>query len=104
MDPTFAKEGELFIYRGEARSSTSGREAPRQDLPLYRISGPASAAPTGSIWWDPKSGWLEKVEIPFPDNPDWNSFQLELEGDRGDDAGQWKKYIADSLAKANAKS
>src|SRR5262245_22884318 len=104
MDPTFAKEGELFEYRGEAKI-----EYVKDDMlhgrtcRLYRISGPGIGGTEGSIWWDPKSGWLEKIEIPFPNNPDWKSFRLELEGIDMMTPAAWKKSIADSLAKANAK-
>jgi hypothetical protein len=105
MDPTFAKEGELFTYRGEAKIEYVKDEKLHGKIcRLYRISGSGIGDTEGSIWWDPKSNWLEKVEIPFPDNPDWNSFRLELEGVEVMTPGQWKKYIAESLAKANAKS
>jgi len=105
MDPTFGKEEEIFTYRGEAKIEYVKDEKLRgKRVRLYRISGPGIGGTEGSIWWDPKSGWLEKVEIPFPDNPDWNSFRLELEGVEVMTPEQWKKSIADSLAKANAKS
>ena len=103
IDPTFQKDGPLVIYRGDAHIVVRRRgRDPRQDLPLYRISGPGIGGTTGTIWWDPKSGWLEKVEIPFRDNPDWNSFKLELEGIELMTPAAWKKSVADSLAKANA--
>ena len=99
MDPTFKAEGDIFVYRGEARIEYL-REEPLhgKSCPLYRISGPGIGGTTGSIWADPKSGWLEKVEIPFPDNPEWSSFRLELQGTETMTPEAWKKFIADSLA------
>ncbi len=103
MDPTFKAEGDIFVYRGEARIEYL-REEPLhgKSCPLYRISGPGIGGTTGSIWADPKSGWLEKVEIPFPDNPEWSSFRLELQGTETMTPEAWKKFMAESLAQANA--
>jgi len=103
MDPTFEQSGDIFVYRGEARIEYV-RDEPLhgKTCHLYRISGQGIGGTTGSIWADPKSGWLEKIEIPFPDNPDWASFRLELQGVEMMTPAAWKKFIADSLAKANA--
>ena len=103
IDPTFQKDGPPIFYRGDARIVYTGEdEIHGKTCRSYRISGPGIGGTTGTIWWDPKSGWLEKVEIPFRDNPDWNSFKLELEGIELMTPAAWKKYVADSLAKANA--
>ncbi len=103
LDPNFGGEGDIFFYRGEARIEYV-RDEPLhgRTCTLHRISGAGIGGTTGSIWADPKSGWLEKVEIPFPDNPDWSSFRLELQGVETMTPEAWKKFIADSLAKANA--
>jgi hypothetical protein len=104
IDPTFQKEGPAIFYRGAARIVYTGEdELHGKTCRSYRISGPGIENTTGTIWWDPKSGWLEKIEIPFRDNPDWNSFKLELEKVELMTPAAWKKYVADSLAKANAK-
>jgi hypothetical protein len=104
MDPTFREDGDVFVYRGEARIEYVREEALHgKTCTLHRISGPGIGGTTGSIWADPKSGWLEKVEIPFPDNPDWDSFRLELQGVETMTPEAWKKFVRDSLAKANAK-
>jgi hypothetical protein len=104
IDPTFQKDGPLVFYRGDAHVVYTGEdEVHGKTVRSYRISGPGLENAKGTIWWDPKSGWLEKVEIPFRDNPDWNSFRLELQGIERMTPTAWKKYVADSLAKANAK-
>ncbi len=105
LDPTFQAEGDIFVYRGEARIEYV-RDEPLhgRTCTLHRISGPGIGGTTGSIWADPKSGWLEKVEIPFPDNPDWTSFRLELQGVETMTPEAWKKFMTDSLAQANAAS
>ena len=104
IDPTFKKDGPPIFYRGDARIVYTGEdELHGKTVRSYRILGPGIGGKTGTIWWDPKSGWLEKIEIPFPDNPDWNSFKLELEKIELMTPAAWKKYMADSLAKANAK-
>ena len=54
----------------------------------YRISGPGIENTTGTIWWDPKSGWLEKVEIPFRGQPGLEQLQARARGDRAHDAGR----------------
>jgi hypothetical protein len=105
MDPTFKAEGDIFVDRGQARIEYL-RDEPLhgRTCALYRISGPGIGGKTGSIWADPKSGWVEKVEIPFPDNPDWSSFRLELQGVETMTPEAWKNFMTESLAKANAKT
>jgi hypothetical protein len=104
IDPTFQKDGPPIFYRGDARIVYTGEdELHGKTVRSYRISGPGIGNTKGTIWWDPKSGWLEKIEIPFPDNPDWKSFKLELQGIDMMTPAAWKKFIADSLARANAK-
>ncbi len=103
IDPTFRKEGDPIFYRGDAKIEYVGEETVGGRKTLrYRISGPGIENTTGSIWWDPKSGWLERVEIPFRDNPDWSSFRLELQSIEMMTPAAWKKFVADSLAQANA--
>ena len=104
IDPTFRKEGDIIFYRGAARIEYQRDEKLHgKTCRRYRISGPGIGGKTGWIWEDPKSRWLEKVAIPFPDNPDWKSFRLELQGVETMTPEAWKKFIGDSLAKANAK-
>lgn len=104
IDPTFQKDGPLVFYRGDARIVYTGEDEIRgKTCRSYRISGEGIGGTTGTIWWNPGSGWLERIEIPFRDNPDWNSFRLELQSVETMTPGAWKKFIADSLAKANAK-
>lgn len=105
IDPTFKAEGNPIFYRGAARIEYRGEEKVRgKTCRRYAISGSGIGGKTGTIWEDPQSRWLEKVAIPFPDNPDWNSFRLELQGVEKMTPETWKKYVADSLARANAKS
>jgi hypothetical protein len=105
VDPTFRKEGDVIFYRGDARIEYLRDEKLHgKTCRLYTIAGPGIGGATGSIWADPKSGWLEKIAIPFPDNPDWKSFRLELQGAEIMTPEAWKRFIATSLAKANAKS
>ncbi len=104
LDPNFGEGDDIVFYRGDARIEYVRDESLHgKSCPLYRISGPGIGGTTGSIWLDPKTSWLEKVEIPFPDNPAWKSFRLELQGTETMTPEAWKKFIADSLAKANAK-
>jgi hypothetical protein len=104
IDPTFQKDGPPIFYRGDARIVYTGEDELHGKTCLsYRITGPGIENTKGTIWWDPKSGWLEKVEIPFRDNPDWKSFKLELEKIERMTPAAWKQFVADSLAKANAK-
>ena len=46
--------------------------------------------------------WLERIEIPFPDNPDWKSFRLELQGKETMTPEAWKRFIIRSLRNANS--
>ena len=104
IDPTFKPEGDPIFYRGAAKIEYQRDEALHgKTCRLYRISGPGLGGKTGSIWEDPKSRWLEKVAIPFPDNPEWKSFRLELQRVETMTPAAWKAFVADSLAKANAK-
>jgi hypothetical protein len=103
IDPTFQEEGDIIFYRGDAKIESLGEEAMKgKSCRKYRIAGPGIGGKTGTIWEDPKTRWLERVEIPFPDNPAWNSFRLELERVETMTPEAWKKFIADGLAQANA--
>ncbi len=104
IDPTFEKDGPLIFYRGDAKIEYTGEETLKgKKCRRYRISGPGIENTTGTIWEDTKSGWLERIQIPFRDNPDWNSFKLDLLKIETMTPDAWKKFVADSLAKANAK-
>ena len=75
---------DLLPRRREDRVRRRGRDVHGQEVPpLPDLGARDRRTRRASIWWDPKSGWLEKIEIPFRDNPDWNSFKLELRGHRG---------------------
>jgi hypothetical protein len=102
VDPTFRSEGDVIFYRGAADVAYVGEESLHgKTCRKYRITGPGIGGVEGTIWEDPKSGWLEKIAIPFPDNPDWASFLLELQGVEVMTPAAWKAFIADSLADAN---
>jgi len=104
MDPTFANDADPFVYRGEARIEyVRDERIGGKTCRLYRISGPGIGGKTGSIWQDPKSGWLQRVEIPFPDNPAWNTFRLELQRVEKMTADEWKRFMRSALAEANPK-
>jgi hypothetical protein len=104
IDPTFQKDGPLIFYRGDARIEYERDETFKgKKCRRYKISGPGIENTVGVIWQDPSSGWLERIQIPFRDNPDWNSFKLDLIGIESMTPAAWKKFVADSLAKANAK-
>jgi hypothetical protein len=103
IDPTFQKEGDLIFYRGDARIEYERDETFKgKKCRRYRISGPGIENAVGVIWQDTGSGWLERIQIPFRDNPDWNSFKLDLLEIEKMTPAAWKKFVADSLAKANA--
>jgi hypothetical protein len=105
MDPTFAKDGDPFVYRGEARIEYLRDEAVGgKTCRLYRISGPGIGGKTGSIWQDPKSGWLQRIEIPFRDNPDWSSFRLDLKKIETMTPEAWKRFMRSALVEANPKT
>jgi len=102
LDPTFKPEGELLFYRGDARIEYVGEERLHgKQCRRYRISGPGIGDTTGSLWAPVDGEWLERIEIPFPDNPDWKSFRLELQGKETMTPEAWKRFIARSLKKAN---
>ncbi len=82
-----------------ARTRSTARPAGRTASPA-----PASAARREPSGGTRRAAGSRRVEIPFRDNPDWNSFKLELEGIELMTPAAWKKSVADSLAKANAKS
>ena len=104
MDPTFSKDGDPFVYRGEARIEYV-REEPVEEKPcrLYRISGAGIGGKAGSIWQDPKTGWLRRVEIPFPDNPAWSSFRLDLQNVETMTPETWKAFMRTAIVEANPK-
>ncbi|HEX5736644.1 MAG TPA: hypothetical protein VF131_27685 [Blastocatellia bacterium] len=97
-DPTFDER--IFAYKGKASfqyvedASIHGVECRK-----YRVSGEAFAGREGTIWVNKKLGYVENIEIPVRDNPDWKDFKFELKAIQKMSPEEWKKYMFASIGK-----
>lgn len=98
-DPVFQGEG-LIQYKGSARIEFMG-EAPCHQTTCreYKISGKAFGDKDGYMWVNKKEGYAENIEIPVPDNPDWNSFKFELKKIEKMSPAQWKVYKDNNIGR-----
>ncbi len=98
-DPVFQGEG-LIRYKGKAKIEFIG-EAPCHQTTCrkYRITGKPFGDQEGFIWVNKKEGYAENIEIPVPDNPDWNSFKFELKKVEQMTPAEWENYKKNNIGR-----
>ena len=65
----------------------------------YRIGGEGLRGCDGTMWVNKKKGYLEDIEIPIADNPDWKSFKFRLITSEPMDARQWAGFMDAEIRK-----
>lgn len=105
VDPVFDPTSpDLLVYRGKALFEF-GENTTRHGVACrrYRVSGPGLAGTEGSIWVNRKDGYIEDLEIPLADNPDWKDFKLELKSIEKMEPAAWKSFVASAVFRAEAR-
>lgn len=93
-DPTFKTEGALMEYRGEATVLYVGEEKRNARLTRkYKIDGAGLKNRGGFIWVNKAKGYIEDIEIEFPDNPQWTSFKFKLLKTEAMSRDEWEKFM-----------
>ena len=71
-------------------------DEPRDGTPCrkYRIGGVGLKHHEGFIWVNQQKGYIEDMEIPTPDNPDWQDFKFRLISSDRMDPGQWADFVS----------
>lgn len=93
-DPTFADDGPVFFYRGEAVIKYVGEEMRNKvACRKYSIDGAGLSNRGGFIWVNKRGGYFEDVEIDLPDNPEWRSFKFKLERTERMTREQWEAFM-----------
>lgn len=89
------EEPNILEYRGKALVEFLGEEPyHRIACRKYRISGPGMKNMQGFIWVDREKGHFVNFEHPLFDNPNWNSFKLELQSSDTLSEGEWMAFMA----------
>ena len=98
-DPIFQGEG-LIKYKGKVKIEFAG-EAPCHQTTCrkYRITGEPFGDKEGFMWVNKKEGYAENIEVPVPDNPDWNSFKFELKKVEQMTPAQWETYKKNNIGR-----
>jgi hypothetical protein len=98
-DPVFEGEG-LIKYKGKAKIEYVG-DAPCHQTTCrkYKITGKPFGDTEGFMWANKKEGYAENIEIPVPDNPDWNSFKFELKKIEQMTPAQWEVYKKNNIGR-----
>ncbi len=97
-DPTFAENGPLFAYQGEAEVKFLEEEK-REGVPCrkYSINGAGMQNRGGLIWVDKKAEHIVDMEIALPNNPEWQSFKLRLQSVGHMNPAAWEAFIEDQF-------
>lgn len=103
LQPNFDPQVDgLIQYEGTVTIRYIGEEV-RNDHPCrkYSIGGRGLQDKTGLIWLDREAMYTVDMEIPVPDNPDWDSFKFQLVSLDWLEKEAWDKFIEDEIHKLN---
>lgn len=95
FDPTYSKDtaANTFEYKGPLHFEYIRDEyLHRQKCRKYKISGKGIGGKTGYVWVNKSKGHFENIEVPWPDNPNWNSFKFELKKTEKMTHEEWKNF------------
>jgi len=97
-DPTFAENGPVFAYKGEAEVKFLEEEKRESaQCRKYSINGAGLQNRGGFIWVDKKAGHIVDMEIAQPNNPEWQSFKLRLQSVGHMNPAAWEAFIEDQF-------
>lgn len=101
LQPNFDSDPRsLLKYEGTANLTYLGPEGREgQVCRKYGIGGPGLGQKAGFVWFDAQNGYIQDIEIPVPDNPDWQDFKLRFVSIQQMDLRQWNDFVADEVRK-----
>ena len=65
----------------------------------YSLEGQWLNGQAGQLWVSQTEGHIEDMEIPIPDNPDWDDFKFNLVSTQSMDDAQWEQFISTEIKK-----
>lgn len=71
----------------------------RQSCRKYRIGGAGLRNAQGYIWANRQTGYIEDMEIPIANNPDWQDFKFRLISQTHMNSRQWADFIVEEVRK-----
>ena len=101
IQPNFDPNREGFIkYEGNVLLQYLGEET-RNSMPClkYSIGGEGLQGQRGFIWVDRDLMHAVDIEIPIPDNPDWNSFKFNLISVQQMNKEAWQQFMNAEIQK-----
>lgn len=103
IQPNFNPEQPGFIrYEGAAEIRFISTETRNGiNCRKYAIGGEGLQGQGGFFWVNPADDQVVDMEIPIPDNPDWDDFKIKLEFTRFMDDKDWKAFIDSQVARLN---
>lgn len=99
LQPTF-QPGPLMEIKGSASILYIGDEA-HQETPCrkYQISGEGMDDTDGWIWVNKQDGYIQNMEIPLADNPEWRDFKLTRNWKGRMFFEDWRKFVETEISK-----
>ena len=99
LQPNFDPNPETMMkYEGSVLIKYAGDEA-RDGHPCrkYNIGGEGLKNHNGVMWVNTEKRIIQDIEIPIPDNPDWESFKFKFISVEHMDSRQWTAFIDDEI-------
>ncbi len=93
-NPTYATQGPVFEYRGEATLTYVGEED-REMTPCvkYKIEGEGMKNRSGFVWFDRDEKHIVDLEANLPNHPDWTTLKLKLASKEKLKPEDWKAFM-----------
>ena len=101
VQPNFNPEiDSLLNYEGVTTLKYIGSEKRNGSLcRKYSLEGQWLNGQAGQLWVSQSEGHIEDMEIPIPDNPDWDDFKFNLVSIQSMDDAQWERFISSEIKK-----
>lgn len=105
LQPNFDPNPETMMnYEGTVLIKYVGNEE-RNGRPCrkYDIGGEGLRRNYGVMWVNLEKRIIEDIEIPVPDNPDWENFKFKLISSEHLDSRQWTEFMDSEIKKLKTK-
>ena len=99
LQPNFDPNPQTMIkFEGTVTIKYAGVEERDDHLcRKYSIAGPGLRHKTGLIWVNAQNDYIQDMEIPIPDNPDWRDFKFRFVSSEQMDSGQWADFMTEEI-------
>ena len=105
LQPNFDPDPDTMMnYEGTVDIRYLGDEARNaQPCRKYNIGGEGLKSHSGLMWVNREHGYIEDIEIPIADNPDWDNFKFKFISSEHMDSRQWAEFIDAELKTLKSK-